>query len=409
MVSPFLSKDESVILATDKVLFRSVPVSALVLTDKRILLIQAKGEDLSADEIPTAKLRSAKTDEQADGDPVLDLSYVTGTGEIRKERITFLSAAGKTRRDECHEWAEKLGEQITPSLGDDTIIRIPLGEKEDSYKTRPKPVPPPAPGSGAPAAGAAGKAPQGTTEPLPKSAAEEDMFEKHERLSGLTLPRFPLKVPEIESPSAPSERHRHLALALVIIISIALIAGAFLYIQHFLPTKAPIYVPSAPAGTTAPATIPTPVPTTPLSPAPAANITGKIPPAIPGTPTPVPTPVLAGSQLPIPMTGAWVHIQYAGNYSGSIGERGNIRPVSGAGEHFYQLFAQKGLVRAIIKKEDGSSRPLTVSLYQDGMLLVQDATSVPFGEINIQIELAATTPSSAITANPTAANSTGTG
>ncbi len=410
MVSPFLSKDESVILASDKVMFRSVSIPALVLTNKRILLIRTEGESLSAEEIPVTKLRSAVTDEQTAGDPVLRLSFVTSTGEIQDETLTFVSTPGKMRNGECREWTEKLSEQITPSLGDDTLMRIPLGEEAAPPEPLPEPAPPSAMRSGIPpATGGERAAPPEVAEPPPESLPAGEIFEKHERLSGLTFPAIPPVAPEPDLPP-PAPRRSLIARAALVFIIIAIIAGAFLYIQYFLPTTAPAFKP-APAVTPFLTTVPATVPTTPLPPAPAVDGSEAALTVLKETasPEPTPTPALSGSQIPIPRTGSWVHIQYAGNYTGSIGERGNIRPVSGTGERFYQLFAEKGTVRAIIQKGDGSSRPLTIDLYQDGALLVHGETSVPLGEVNIQTELITATPAATAVPATTAVNATGTG
>ena len=125
MADPYLASDESVILATDRVGFRSLVLSALVMTDRRLLLIVAEGDSLSAEEILFSSLRSAEADMQAPGQPVLHLSYATAERGVRKDRVTFLEKGCAFRGAGCRQWAKKLTEHFIPSLGGQIAAEAP--------------------------------------------------------------------------------------------------------------------------------------------------------------------------------------------------------------------------------------------------------------------------------------------
>jgi hypothetical protein len=407
MAEPYLSKDESIILATDNVIVRSVSLPALVLTNKRILLIQTDGEDISAEEIPLSKLRSAEVDKHAAPRPVLSLSYVTDTGEIQQETLTFLPKDGKQREEECGEWVKKLSEHIAPSFGEETLFRRPQSSQEPVMVSAAEPV------SRAPtvrmtfAAGKENAAQPGTEGLSQKTSAPGEILAKHERLSGLIFPDVPPIAPEAEA-TAPAPRWKFVALAALVIVIIAVITGAFLFTQYLQPKpgQPPVPVTTAPAITRELTTVPTPVLTTPVAPVSMANVSVTLSPVPQETPPPTPTPTLSAPQIPVSQTGVWVRVQYAGKFTGSIGEGGAFRQVNGTGDQFYQLIAKKGIVHATIQKEDGSSGKLMADMYQNGALIEHRATTVPFGVVNIEIELKATTPAATVIPNVTATNVT---
>lgn len=391
MADPYLLKDESVILATSKVMFRSVSLPALILTNKRILLIQTDGDKLSADEILLSKLRTAEIDEYATMDPVLMLSYVTGTGEVKQETLTFSEKDKKQRKEECGEWARKLNEQILPSLGEEITIRIPPSAKEPVRQPAAEPVSPVGAAFPAPAAGEESAAPPKTATVPPFASSPGEILAKHARLSGLTFPSMPPVPPELESP-APAPRRKLISIVTLVLVILAVVAGAFLCAQY-LPVKpggSSGLAVTTPAITTVATTVPTPVPTTPPTLTPTETV----------SPTPSPPQVL------IPQTGVWVRVQYAGNFTGSIGEGANFRPVSGTGERFYQLATKTGIAKAIFQKQDGSGNLLTVDIYQNGASIQHRTTTAPKGEVNIQIEVKAASPTVTVMPNVTVTNVT---
>ena len=121
MATPYLEDDESVVLATENIRVRSTPYQALILTNRRVLLVRTEGEKISAEEFLIADLRSALVSQAAKDDPTLLLSYVTPRAEARRESIAFLGSPDKPRKDEVREWAKKLSDQLKPLPDEDTM------------------------------------------------------------------------------------------------------------------------------------------------------------------------------------------------------------------------------------------------------------------------------------------------
>ena len=104
---PELDQDESIILETRNVKFKSISLDA-ILTNKRIILIDSKKNVLPPQDIPLASLRIVEMGENAIRDPFLLLIMMSVTGEKRQIVITFSRLAGAERKRECNEWVKKL-------------------------------------------------------------------------------------------------------------------------------------------------------------------------------------------------------------------------------------------------------------------------------------------------------------
>ena len=116
---PELDQDESIILETRNVKFKSISLDA-ILTNKRIILIDDKKNVIPPQEISLASIRIVEMGENAIRDPFLLLILSTATGEKRQMVITFLRKAGAERRRECIEWVKKL-ESLRPAPVPDTV------------------------------------------------------------------------------------------------------------------------------------------------------------------------------------------------------------------------------------------------------------------------------------------------
>ena len=340
MVNPYLADDEPVVLATENIRTRSGSYQALVLTDKRVLLIRTEGEKISAEEFLLSDLRSALVSQAAKDEPTLLLSYVTPRGEPRRESIVFVSTPEKRRNDEVREWAKKLSDQLRPLPEDGGTLMSPQAARPAGRQS---------------------------------GATRDGLLEKHGRLSGLAFPDIPGITSEEETPSAHSRKW--IPVGALIIIVLVVLAGIFL-------------LPHAPAKQEATAPVPTPA-ETPVPAATAEPVAG---------PTVAAVQSLAPSQVQyiVPSTGVWVRVDYAGNYTGTVGSGSLLAQVSDAGQHLYQQAVTTGSVRVIIDKSDASNRVLTADIYQDGRLLtgsIKNQTSSPYGEVNLQIDLAPVTPS----------------
>jgi hypothetical protein len=364
MADPYLSKDESIILATENVTSKSVSL-ALVLTNKRILLIENKRTDgrLQAEEILLSKIRTTAIDESADQDLAIALSFITDTGDTKHVTLTFTQKPGEGRKHECDDWLNKIREHLLPSL-DDGSLRRTEGVSPPPQKM-PDQVAEPA---------AAGEPPGSTEEIAHGAPSVGEIFAKHERLAGLSYPAMP----RISEDLSPSKSRKFIGLAILILVICAVIGGAVYYLQ-FMPGK-----PGAP---------PAPIVASPV-------ITTLVTAIHTASPTPLPTltPQETVSQTPtqsqalIPQTGIWIRVQYPGNFTGSVGAGGNIRTVTDTGERFYQMVIKTGTIRAFIQKQDGSGALLAVEMYQDGLLIKRGTTTAPRGDIDLQVDLKTTNP-----------------
>jgi len=346
MANPYLADDESVVLATENIRVRTIQYQALILTNKRVLLIRMDGDRISAEEFLISDLRSALVS-QAAKEPTLLLSYVTPRGEARRESIVFVPTPQKIRRDEVREWAKKLSDQLQP-LPDE---EIPLTPSSAPAKTPP------------PAAGVKG----GTT---------PEILAKHERPAGFSFPDVSIS----DEPEKPPFPVKTIGIAVLAVIVIAALAWVFL-VPHAPPME----------GTAAPTITPAETP---------PQVTPEETTAQPAIETLPPTP--APVQFKIPETGVWVHVVYARNFSGTLAGDATSKEVIDSGEHWYPMSATKGSVRAIIGKTDASGETLTVDIFRNGKLLTgwpSNETANPLGEVNLQIDL--TTPTPTPTPSPT--------
>ena len=89
----------------------------------------------------------------------------------------------------------------------------------------------------------------------------------------------------------------------------------------------------------------------------------------------------------IPQKGVWVRVKYDGTFSGNVGAPGRFRDVSGSGEQFYQIPAKDEFVSASIQKGDNSGNPLTVEIYNDGVLVKSATITKPKGTIDLDVNV----------------------
>jgi len=129
MANPYLSQDESIILATQNIIVRSVTVAA-ILTNKRVLLVEGKENRLQADEILLSNIRHIEADENAIRAPILKLSFVTDTGEIKQVTLTYSQKQGEKRKRECEDWVSKLNQRVLQPKKERILSGIPSSAQE---------------------------------------------------------------------------------------------------------------------------------------------------------------------------------------------------------------------------------------------------------------------------------------
>jgi hypothetical protein len=142
---PELDQDESIILETRNVKFKSISLDA-ILTNKRIILIDSKKNVLPPQDIPLTSIRIVEMGENAIRDPFLLLILSTVTGEKRQLVITFSRLAGAERKRECNEWVKKLDSLREAMVPDSYPADIPVQVEEPEIKPEVSaPAPPSAP------------------------------------------------------------------------------------------------------------------------------------------------------------------------------------------------------------------------------------------------------------------------
>jgi len=98
------------------------------------------------------------------------------------------------------------------------------------------------------------------------------------------------------------------------------------------------------------------------------------------------TPVPSLAPVAVPPAGVWVRLISTSEYSGSVGNAGTMRDVTGTGDNFYRIFWDDRTVQVSIQKNDYTGALLTAAVYRDGTLIISRSTTSPKGTIEILID-----------------------
>ncbi|MDD1701909.1 MAG: hypothetical protein LUQ31_02865 [Methanoregula sp.] len=104
---PELKSDESIILTAQHVKVKSVPFE-LVLTNRRLILIDSAKNIIPTQAIALATIRNVARGENAIRDPVLTLTILTDTADTREMALTFAMQTAGERKREAEEWVKAL-------------------------------------------------------------------------------------------------------------------------------------------------------------------------------------------------------------------------------------------------------------------------------------------------------------
>ena len=115
MSYPELYSDEHVVLQAQNVKVKSV-VFEVVLTTRRLVLIDTKKNSIPPQEINLATLKDVESGENAIRDPTLTISIITISGNTRQMVLTFSKISGGERRRECDEWVRALRQNLTSTV-----------------------------------------------------------------------------------------------------------------------------------------------------------------------------------------------------------------------------------------------------------------------------------------------------
>jgi len=131
---PELDRDESIILETRNIKFKSISFDA-ILTNKRIILTDSKKNVIPSQDIALSTIRNIEAGENAIRDHFLILAIITDNGEKHQAVLTFVRQAGGERKRECTEWAKKLKSLIPEPTGASPPADIPVSYGEAGIKS----------------------------------------------------------------------------------------------------------------------------------------------------------------------------------------------------------------------------------------------------------------------------------
>jgi len=388
MAAPYLNRDESIILTTHNMNFNSLVVE-LILTNQRLIIFDSRHPQIRYQTIPLGTIETVMSREDTHGNPemYLSISPLTSDGAPLSKEFIFLRQSGGERRQECDAWLQHLKEQIAlvrqqklrdaqPARSEDTDIIFddsktvtPGPAGNDSLpEVTPDVIPEPSESSPVQPLTISGVDTGSTLvvpdlAPVTRESPEETIWDGAEKKNQEPLSsRF-------HPPPAPSQKPKGMTIAALILVILAIAGGVIIY--SMISGERPVE-PSGPGITQ---TITTEVTTIPT-------------PSVTQTPVPTITSVPTTQPLRlIPEKGVWVKVSYEGNYTGLIGASGDLKQVNTSGIRFYQLAITEGIVEAVIQKQDGSGRALTIEVYQNGRMMARNSKTAPGATVDLRIEL----------------------
>jgi hypothetical protein len=131
---PELKSDESIILTTQDVKVKTVPFE-LVLTNKRLIIIDSKKNLVPTQTVPLVAIRNVSLGENAIRDPVITITIQAGTTDSREMALTFARRAGGERKREADEWQKVLKTQAGAAARDAAAAPVPLPDQEPATVT----------------------------------------------------------------------------------------------------------------------------------------------------------------------------------------------------------------------------------------------------------------------------------
>jgi hypothetical protein len=140
MTSPYLSRSEHILLSADRV-YVTEGLYEVLLTNRRIILIDNAGARSLTREIPLVTVLSLEPSEADGGEPAITLSVVTARGAEAVEPVDliFCPAEGELRARERNQWREKI-EGLLPGAREHARgLRSASSARPDQKRSRPTP------------------------------------------------------------------------------------------------------------------------------------------------------------------------------------------------------------------------------------------------------------------------------
>jgi hypothetical protein len=386
MGNPYLNRDETIILTTQRIRINST-LTDVLLTNQRLILVDPSHAQFRPQTIPLTTIETVMIGEDADSNPILSLSLsaLTPQGAIQSKELIFSQKSSGERKQERDEWVKQLKEQIASvreqafsikiispdresaiqsgEIKPDRIARYPVDSpfKGTSHSMQEPGLPSEQKDSGE-ETGSEPVSPEKGIPTITETTESIAPVGEAEQKNGTLASRF-------HPPAAPSNKSKTIKVMAIIIIILALIGAGVIYSASLQGNSG---TPPEPVDTPTIPTVTTLIPT----------------PAVQQTVTPQATIILPTQvQVLIPPTGVWVRVKYPGNFTGSIGSAGKMRPVTGSVDQFYQVPTVDGIVQALIQKQDASGNVLTAEVYRNGTMVKNVSITVPRGTIDLVVDL----------------------
>jgi len=135
---PELYSDERLVLQAQNVKVKSVSFE-VVLTTRRLVLIDTKKNSIPPQEINLATLKDVESGENAIRDPTITISIITISGNTRQMVLTFSKTSGGERRRECDDWVRALRQNITSTIYH-PVSQVPVPREQESAPAVQPPV-----------------------------------------------------------------------------------------------------------------------------------------------------------------------------------------------------------------------------------------------------------------------------
>ena len=408
----YLNSGESIIQTTDRIGVNSIP-SDLVLTTRRLILVDSTHGTAEPLMIPFATILSLQGGWNSNGDPVITLTLTDtgGMGSTQLLDLVFFQQSHEHRKEECDGWVKYLMDHIVLAHQKTICTYLPMADQERGMQPsirrgvapemiRPhtsivssRPVPsgevmtphqpdplevfteegeespvaqiPVTPDviDSSPVPEHEPESPDTISSPLPVDIVLPEIH--REGASSMTTiappePKIitageppageiPPKTPSSPSP-APGSRSHTLIVAIMIGMIILAIAGGVGFYSLYLKK----------------------------------NDIRDAAPSITPTPSVSQTPTLP--QVTIPQNGVWVRVVCNSTFLGWIGNPGSLHMVSGSGDQFYMIQNSDGLVQASFQKQEYTGDSLTIEIYNKGSLITHRTVRAPKGTIELIID-----------------------
>jgi hypothetical protein len=118
MGNPYLNRDETIILTTQRIRINST-LTDVMLTNQRLILVDPGHAQFRPQTIPLTTIETVMTGEDADGNPVisLSLSALTPQGATQSKELIFSQKASGERKQERDEWVKQRADRFCSRAG----------------------------------------------------------------------------------------------------------------------------------------------------------------------------------------------------------------------------------------------------------------------------------------------------